>query len=67
MDELVKMVASKVGITEKQAQQAVEMVISALKEKLPGPVASQVEAVLKGDMGGAEGLAGGLGGLLGKK
>ena len=34
MDELVKLVADKVGISEAQAQQAVEIVLSFLKETL---------------------------------
>jgi hypothetical protein len=64
MDELIKLVASKTGISEAQAKEAVETVIGFLKDKLPAPVAGQVEAVLEGDMGD---VAGTLGGLFGKK
>jgi uncharacterized protein (DUF2267 family) len=64
MDELVKLVAGKVGISEAQARQAVEVVMGFLKENLPAPIARQIDAVLKGDLSG---LAGGLGGLLGQK
>ena len=67
MDELVKLVSSKVGINEAQANQAVQVVLGYLKEKLPAPIAGQVDAALKGDMSGLEDVAGGLGGLLGKK
>lgn len=70
MDELVKMVADKVGITEAQARQAVEIVLSFLKEKLPEPIAGQIDAVVEGDLSGLGdlgGLAGGLGGLFGNK
>lgn len=67
MDELTKMIADKVGITEAQARQAVEMVLSVLKEKLPAPAAAQVEAALTGDLGDVGDVLGGLGGLLGKK
>jgi uncharacterized protein (DUF2267 family) len=66
MDELVKLVSGKVGISEAQARQAVEVVLGYLKDKLPAPVAGQVEAALKGGMGGLGDVAGGLG-LLGKK
>ena len=67
-DELVKLVAEKAGITETQATQAVETVIGFLKEQLPEPLESQVEAILGGDMSGAAGAASGLlGGLFGKK
>jgi uncharacterized protein (DUF2267 family) len=60
MDELVKMVAKKVGINEAQAKQAVETVLGFLKDKLPEPIAGQLEAVLEGDMSGLDDLAGGV-------
>ena len=65
MDELVKMVADKVGISEAQAKQAVEMVMSFLKDKLPEPIAGQLDAALEGDVSGLGDLAGGLGKLFG--
>lgn len=61
MDELVKIVAQKANISPDQAKVAVTAVVDFLKTKLPAPIAAQLDAVLKGD------LAGGLGGLLGKK
>lgn len=64
MDELIKLVASKVGISEAQATEAVETVLGFLKDKLPAPVAGQIDAVLKGDLGDVAGM---LGGLFGKK
>lgn len=64
MDELIKLVASKVGISEAQAKEAVETVLGFLKDKLPSPVADQVGAVLEGDVGGVVGM---LGGLFGEK
>jgi uncharacterized protein (DUF2267 family) len=67
MDELVKLVVDKAGISEKQAQQAVETVLAFLKDKLPDPIAGQVEAALKGDLSGLGDLASGLGGLFGKQ
>jgi hypothetical protein len=67
MDELVKLVAGKVGISESQAKQAIEVVMGFLKENLPAPIAGQIDAVLKGDLSGLGGLASGLGGLLGQK
>ena len=65
MDELVKMVADKVGISEAQAKQAVEMVMDFLKDKLPEPIAGQLDAALEGDVSGLGDLAGGLGKLFG--
>jgi uncharacterized protein (DUF2267 family) len=66
MDELVKTISQKVGITEAQARQAVEMVVDTLKNNLPAPIASQVDAALKGDMD-LGGIAGTIGGMFGKK
>jgi uncharacterized protein (DUF2267 family) len=65
MDELVKMVADKVGISEAQAKQAVEMVLEFLKDKLPEPIAGQLDAALEGDVSGLGDLSGGLGKLFG--
>ena len=68
MDELVRMVADRVGISEAQAKQAIEMTMSFLKDKLPEPIAGQLDAVLDGDVSGLGDLgdlAGGLGKLFG--
>lgn len=67
MDELVKTVSSKVGISEAQAKQAVDIVLGFLQDKLPAPVAGQLDAALQGDMGGLDDLVDGLGGMFGKK
>jgi len=67
MDELVKTVSSKVGISEAQAKQAVDIVLGFLQDKLPAPVAGQLDAALQGDMSGLDDLVGGLGGMFGKK
>ena len=62
MDELVKLVAQKTGISEDQARTAVNTVIGFLKERLPAPIAAQVDGVLSNP-----GVAGALGGLFGGK
>ena len=67
MDELVKQVAAKTGISEAQAQQAVEMTLDFVKKKLPEPYRSQLDSILEGDASAAGNLAKGLGGMLGKK
>lgn len=64
MDELIKLVTKKVNIPEAQAKQAVETVLGFLKDKLPAPIASQIEGVLGGKKKGddqAQDLLGGLG------
>jgi len=66
MDELIKLVTKKAGVSEDQAKKAVDAVLGFLKTKLPKPVAAQIEAVLKGDAGGLKGAASKVGGLIKK-
>ena len=73
MDELVKLVASKTGLSDGHARIAVETVLSFVKGRLPSPLASQIDALLatgahKASEGGLNvgGLdVGNLGGALG--
>lgn len=67
MDALVKMVSEKTGISPEQARTAVETVLGFVKEKLPAPMAAQVEAALSSSstLNQAQDMLGGLGGLLG--
>ncbi len=58
MDELIKLITQKTGISEEQARQAVNQVLAFLKTKLPAPIASQVEAVLGGGVPNLGGLFG---------
>ena len=67
MDELVKLVVDKVGISEAQAKQAVEVVVGFLKDSLPEPIAGQIEAAISGDLSGLGDMLGGLGGLFGNE
>ncbi|MCB0156304.1 MAG: hypothetical protein KDF65_16025 [Anaerolineae bacterium] len=65
MDEIVKTVSQKTGLSEEMAKTAVEAVLDYLKSRLPAPIAGQVDSVVRGDSGG--GVAGMMGGLFGKK
>jgi len=68
MDELIKLVAQKTGLSPDMAKTVVDTVVGFLKTKLPGPVAAQIDSVLSGvSTKGVEDLAKGLGGILGKK
>jgi hypothetical protein len=69
MDELVKLVAQKTGISQEMAKVAVDTVVGFLKQKLPAPIAGQIDSVLGAAGQGTDlgGLAKGLGGMLGKK
>jgi hypothetical protein len=64
MDELIKLVTQKTGISEEQARGAIETVVNFLKQKLPAPIAGQLDAILSGNAAG-DALKG-LGGLFGK-
>jgi hypothetical protein len=65
LDEIVDLVAEKCGIDKKTAKTAVETVMEYLDDKLPEPLAGQIDNVLEG--GQVDDLLSGLGGLLGKK
>lgn len=71
MDELIKKVTDKIGVTPDQAKTAIETVLGFLKDKLPAPVASHLDGVLNG--GGSGGgldigdVTGAIGGIFGGK
>jgi len=46
MDELVKAISEQAGIPEDQAKKAADAAMSFLKDKLPAPLASQLESAL---------------------
>jgi hypothetical protein len=69
MEELINQVASKTGISEAQARDAVTTVLGFLKDRLPEPIAAQLDNVVAGGGGVAGSLgdiAGAVGGLFGK-
>jgi hypothetical protein len=66
MQELIKLVSKKTGLSEELSKVAVDVVLDYLKKKLPAPVAVQVEAVLSGE-GNLGAAANVIGGLLGGK
>jgi hypothetical protein len=68
MDELIKRITEKTGISEDQARTAVTTVSGFLKEKLPAPLAGQIDNVLSGAGGmtdKAGDLASKVGGMFG--
>ena len=58
MEELINLVVQKTGISQDDARKAVQVVVDTLKSKLPGPIASHLDAFL------SSGLAGGSGALV---
>ena len=69
MNEIVQLVSQKTGIPADKAQQAVEVVINHLKDKLPAPIASQLTQFVSGGGTKAAGSEGGglLGNVFGEK
>jgi uncharacterized protein (DUF2267 family) len=78
MDELIKQVSERAGISEAQAGTAINTVVGFLKERLPAPIAGQVDTVLNSSAGvvgtGIDAISehagdvlGGLGGMFGKR
>ncbi len=64
MDELINLVAQKTGMPQDKAKVAVETVLNFLKQKLPAPIAGQIDAAVSGNPGD---IAKNLGGMFGKK
>jgi uncharacterized protein (DUF2267 family) len=48
MDELIQQLKSRVGLDDAKAQSAVQTVMEFLKQRLPGPVASQLDSAISG-------------------
>ncbi|HET7599633.1 MAG TPA: hypothetical protein VFK09_05050 [Gemmatimonadales bacterium] len=65
MDELINMVAQKTGLGPDKARTAVDTVLGFLKNRLPGPIASQLDSAVSGAGAGSGGAGKGLGGMFG--
>lgn len=46
MENLIKMVSDKAGISETQATTAIQTVVGFLKDKMPGGIGTQVESFI---------------------
>ncbi|HEV7889832.1 MAG TPA: hypothetical protein VGP08_04295 [Pyrinomonadaceae bacterium] len=65
MDELIKQVVERTGISEQQARGAVDTVLGFIKGRLPEPLAGQLDGLVGGASGAAGGIAGAAGDVLG--
>ncbi|HRI86555.1 MAG TPA: hypothetical protein PK536_14015 [Ignavibacteria bacterium] len=52
MDDLIKLVSEKAGITAEQAKSAIETIGGFVKDKLPAGLGDQVSNFLEGKSGG---------------
>jgi nucleoid DNA-binding protein len=59
MNELINIIVQKTGISQENAQKAVQVTVDFLKSKLPGPIAVQLNSFL---IGGTSALSGVLAG-----
>ncbi len=62
MEELINKIAKQANISSDQARSAAETVMGFLKDKLPAPVANEINGVLSGKPFDAATLMGALGG-----
>jgi hypothetical protein len=70
MNEIIQRLTEKTGLSEENANAAVSTVVGFLKEKLPSPVASQIDNLLAGGAGMGDrvgGIAKGIGGMFSGK
>ncbi len=68
MDELVNLVSQRTGLSQDQAKTAVDTVVGFIKQRLPAPIAGQIDQVVQtGQSQNAQNVAKDLGGMLGKK
>jgi hypothetical protein len=67
MHQLIQMVQDKAGIDEGQARTTANTVVGFLKDRLPGPVAGQIDGVI-GGQGEGDGSSpmSGIGSMLGR-
>ena len=65
MQELIEQLKSRVGLDDHKAQSAAQTVIEFLKQRLPGPIASQLDGALSG--GSTGGMQDKIGDVFGKR
>jgi uncharacterized protein (DUF2267 family) len=65
MDELINIVAQKTGLAPDKARTAVDTVLGFMKDRLPAPIASQLEAALSGKGADIGDLTKGISGMMG--
>jgi hypothetical protein len=71
MNEIIQKLMDKTGLPEDKATAAVDTVVGFIKEKLPSPIAAQIDSLMAGGGSGVTEKLGGLkqsvGGMFGKK
>jgi uncharacterized protein (DUF2267 family) len=65
MDELISLVAQKTGLAPDAARTAVDTVLGFLRDRLPAPIASQLEGALSGKGTSIDEITKGISGMMG--
>jgi uncharacterized protein (DUF2267 family) len=65
MNELIQQLKSRVGLDDDKAHSAIQTVVEFLKQRLPGPMASQLDSAISG--GGVDAVKDKAAGIFGKK
>jgi len=65
VNELIEQLKSRVGLDDDKARSAAQTAIEFIKNRLPAPIASQIESALSGSS--MQGVEGALGSMFGKK
>ena len=66
MEQLIKMVSEKTGISTEQATTAVKTVMDFIQDKLPAGLKGSMDSLLSGGGNMAEGIKDKIGGMFGK-
>lgn len=64
MNELINLVAQRTGLSVENAQKAVEAIVDILKQRLPAPLAGQIDSLLSGGVSAGGALGGEAGEML---
>jgi len=65
MDEIIKTITEKTGISDEQARQAAQATVEYIKSKIPPMFATQLDRLLEGGGTASGGGSGFTGGILG--
>ena len=65
MNELIQQLKSRVGLDDDKARSAIQTVVEFLKQRLPAPVASQLDSAISG--GAVDAIKDKAAAILGKK
>lgn len=66
MEQLVQIIVEKTGLSEEVAGTVAEIVLQFVKDKVPEPLAGQLDSIVNGEAGDGVDIGGALKGLFGQ-